>query len=111
MKNTRGIFFFLMMWGFGLGLSAQTVQLSDIVTPGPDAGIQQYYELEVDMDQVRNQLKGAPPLGSEQPGRQIQLPTADGQWHTFELWEAPIMMDGLAKRFPMIKKPQRARYR
>jgi len=31
------------------------------------------------------------------------LPTADGQWHTFELWDAPIMMEGLAKRFPMIK--------
>ncbi len=103
MKNTRGIFFFLSVWVFGWSLSAQTVQLSDLTIAGPDAGIQKYYELEVDMDAVRAQLKDAPSLGSELPGRQIQLPTADGQWHTFELWEAAIMMEGLAKRFPMIK--------
>ena len=90
------LFLFGSMYG-------QAIEIGNQVLSTQDAGIQQYYELEVDMDAVRAQLKNAPPLGSEQPGRQIQLPTADGQWHTFELWDAPIMMEGLAKRFPMIK--------
>jgi len=81
----------------------QAIEIGNQVLSTQDAGIQLYYELEVDMGAVRAQLKNAPPLGSEQPGRQIQLPTADGIWHTFELWDAPIMMEGLAKRFPMIK--------
>src|SRR6056297_2803292 len=103
MVNLR---FFLLLSSFFctlIGLQAQAVQLSNQVRGSIDEGIEQYYILEVDLDAVRTQLKDAPPLGSEAPGRLISLPTADGEFHTFELWEAPIMMEGLANRFPMIK--------
>jgi len=36
-------------------------------------------------------------------GTIITLPIADGQFETFEVYEAPVMAPGLASRYPMIK--------
>ncbi|NBB88969.1 MAG: hypothetical protein GVX96_04190, partial [Bacteroidetes bacterium] len=100
MKTLISICISLLLLG---GIYGQAVEIGNQFLSTEETSVQRYYELEVDMEQVKSQLKNAPSLGSELPGRQIQLPTADGQFHTFELWDAPIMMKGLANRFPMIK--------
>lgn len=92
-----------LLLGFIPGIYSQNVQLSELILSSEETGIQQYYELEVDLEGIRNTLQDAPLLGSGERGIQLQLPTADGQFRTFELWEAPIMMEGLASRFPMIR--------
>jgi hypothetical protein len=99
----KSIWILTLITSFSFSLQSQHIQLSELILPPTESGIQQYYELDVDLESIRKDLQEAPLLNSGASGTQIQLPTADGRFHTFEVWEAPIMAAGLAEKAPTLK--------
>lgn len=66
-------------------------------------GVTDIYELFIQVPDLQEQLLTAPPLNSEDQGVLIQLPLANGEFQTFELYDAPLMQEGLANKYPEIR--------
>ncbi|WP_432672260.1 reprolysin-like metallopeptidase [Flavobacterium sp. SM2513] len=64
-----------------------------------------YQLFHLDLDVFKEQLEGAPVRGafSGRSKQLIYLPTEDGNLERFYVMETPIMEDGLARKYPMIK--------
>ena len=64
------------------------------------------YEVQnLDLESLRDYLKAAPKedFTSNEPGLEIQIPLENDSYATFELFDSPVMEEGLASRYPRIK--------
>ena len=68
----------------------------------PDA----YRVLTLDLESLKAELQNAPMEGNSDAANTpllLTLPMPDGTMEIFEIFESPVMMEGLATRYPMIK--------
>ena len=65
-----------------------------------------YRVLALDLENLQKELRNAPLEGTLEAGNHpllLSLPMPDGSMEVFEVFESPVMMPGLASRYPMIK--------
>ena len=76
-------------------------ETSDLVSlpVGLDEGTYRLYTANI--DDVRSAIAGR--VTNEIERIEVMLPTPNGRHRSFQVWETPIMAEGLAKRYPFIR--------
>ncbi|MFT5765930.1 MAG: hypothetical protein ACI8X3_003368, partial [Saprospiraceae bacterium] len=66
----------------------------------------QYHTFALDLDEMKSYLQNAPmerTAAARNHPLKLELPLPDGETHPFNIYESPVMMPGIAARYPHIK--------